>query len=80
MFWKKKKEETEINSQEYETLLRRLLEVKHEISALNSKFEALQTNYNDLRGKFNRKLNIIKDQEGDHTETQLLNTLNPFKI
>lgn len=70
-----------LNSKEYEDLLKRLLEVKHEISALDARFEALQTNYNDLRGKFNRKLNIIKEEEekdAKSTEAQPLNTFNPF--
>jgi len=80
MFFKLKAPQPPLNSSEYESLLKRLLEVKHDISSLRAEFEALNTNYNDLRGKFNRKLNYIKEQEEEDSKQQVLNSFNPFKL
>ena len=78
LFFSKSKEKG-LHSEDYEALLKRIAEVKHEIEEVKSKCAALETNYNDLRGKFNRKLNILKEQEEDDAIPQSLNTFSPFK-
>jgi len=72
---------------QYENTLKRILEVKHEIDGLTHKVEIMQTNINDLRGKFNRKLYKLTPEEEKALETprkpqetQSLNTFNPFSI
>jgi predicted transcriptional regulator len=76
----------EVKSADYEALLKKILEVKHEIESVKAKCDKLETNYDDLRGKFNRKLYKMTPDEEEASkplkkgqETQILNTFNPFK-
>lgn len=74
MFWKTKN----LSSNEYETVLKRIADCKHEIEAVKAQLAALQTNYDNLRGQFNRKLSVIRKEEQANEEQKDLNNLNPF--
>jgi len=66
MFWRKKTNDTRekaYNSIEYEKCLNRIAELHSELELFKAKLKVLETNYDDLRGKFNRKLNTIKAEE-----------------
>jgi len=69
MFWRKK-----INSNEYEFLFKRLLELSAENAALKNKFENLETTVSNLRGQFNRKLGNIKKEENEMEATETINS------
>lgn len=60
-FWKKSSEV--INSIEYEKLFRRIIELSARTEELHNKISILQTNYDNLRGNFNKKLSSIKKEE-----------------
>lgn len=70
-FWKKRNNET-LNSVEYESLAKKLVEVSTRIEELENKFKILTTNYDNLRGNFNRKLKGLKAEE-EPEETQSIN-------
>lgn len=67
-----KRNETRINSEEYERITKRLIDFSARIEELENKFKILQTNYDNLRGNFNRKLTGIKKEETEE-ETQSIN-------
>ena len=77
MFWKNK----ELTSEEYNKVLKKIGGLEADVFQLAAKYEALNTSYNDLRGKFNRKLYPLKKEEEekqqDETESNL-KTFNPF--
>ncbi len=77
MFWKKKPLES-LKNEEYEKILNRISEIKHQIEEVKTKCELLETNYNDLRGKFNRKLSILKEEMDQPEIPKSLNTFSPF--
>ena len=55
---------TKLNSDEYETLTKKIITLTGEVEALIKKFEVLTTNYNSLRGLINRKIGLKDlDQE-----------------
>lgn len=60
--WFGKKQE-KLNSEEYEKLFKKMVEVEGDVNSLQSKFKALETNYDNLRGQFNRKLSGIRKEE-----------------
>jgi len=68
-FWNKKNE-TQLNSAEYESLAKKLVEVSTRIEELENKFKILTTNYDNLRGNFNRKLRGLKAEEEPEEETE----------
>ena len=75
--WFKKKDV--LRSEEMEICLKRINALSAEVELLKAKFEALNTNYNDLRGKFNRKLNIIKEQQEEDSGNETnLKAFTPF--
>jgi len=76
MLWKKKPEP--IRSAEYDDVLKKISALNHSLEEMKTKFVVLETNYNDLRGKFNRKLNIIKDQEREDEPQSLNKPFSPF--
>jgi len=76
MFWKKK----EVNSTEYETILKKISDTRHEIELVKGQLAALQTNYDNLRGQFNRKLKGLAKEEEEGTKTEYLNTGIPFQM
>lgn len=61
-FWKKSNE-TPLNSSEYEKISKRLTEFAGTIEEIKNNFKILETNYNNLRGNFNRKLSGLKEEE-----------------
>lgn len=81
MFFSKKKEETPLNSKEYEYLLLKIAELRSEVGDLKTNYRIIETNMDDLRGKFNRKLYQMapKEEENKDKMPQSLNSFNPFK-
>jgi len=73
-FWRRNENKV-LHSEEYEKLSKRFIETASIVEELQNKFKILETNYNDLRGKFNRKLSGIKKEEleEDKEETQTIN-------
>ena len=66
-----------INSIEYEKISKRVTEMLTEIETLRTKFKILETNYDNLRGQFNRKLSGIKKDEKVEEEIETENNLKP---
>lgn len=52
-----------VNSEEYEKLLKKMAELENKVEVLNGKYKGLETNYDLLRGQFNRKLAGIRKEE-----------------
>jgi archaellum component FlaC len=74
MFWTKQTKNLTLNSDEYERVNKRIIELRHEIEELAIKYKILETNYNNLRGNFNRKLNKLKEEEEpEETEKDINN-------
>jgi len=71
MFWKN----TKINSDEYEKLTKRIVDLYAIIEELSSKIRVVQSDNANLRGQFNRKLLGLKKEEAqeENTETQSIN-------
>jgi len=67
MFWLKK-EKSVVNSREYESLCKKLIEISTHIEEIELKLKILSTNYDNLRGQFNRKLTGLKTEEEKKTE------------
>jgi hypothetical protein len=63
MFWNQQRKS--LNSEEYDKILKKLSELDNKVEVLNGKFKALETNYDLLRGQFNRKLAGIRKEELD---------------
>jgi len=61
-FWHRKNE-TPLRSEEYERVSKRITELAAAVEELQNKFKILETNYNNLRGNFNRKLSGLKEEE-----------------
>lgn len=61
-FWRKS-ENVPLNSKEYESCAKKIVEVSGRIEELETKFKILTTNYDNLRGQFNRKLSGLKEEE-----------------
>lgn len=61
-FWHKN-ESKKLNSSEYEYVLKRIAEINQNVEKLSAELKGLQTNYDNLRGQFNRKLSGIKKEE-----------------
>ena len=64
-FWNKK-----INSEEYEKLSKKLIELSNEIGELSSKIKLVQSDNANLRGQFNRKLLGFKKEETPQENTE----------
>lgn len=64
-FWNKttKDDKRILNSDEYERASKRIIELHSRVEELQNKIAVLQTNYDNLRGQFNRKLSGIKEEE-----------------
>lgn len=64
MMWPfRKSNEQKLNSDEYEKISKRITEFSAKLEELENKFKILTTNYDNLRGNFNRKLSGIKGEE-----------------
>lgn len=75
--WFKKTNENKITSEEYEKLLKRIIEISGSLQELHNKFKILETNYDNLRGNFNRKLSGIKKSEEEITEEKSETNIKP---
>lgn len=75
-FWRKNKDE-HLNSNEYESISKKVTELFTELEELKIKFKILETNYDNLRGNFNRKLTGIKKEEETEKATETQNINNP---
>jgi hypothetical protein len=58
---------TKVNSDEYEKLTKKIIDLNATVEEIKKKFEVLTTNYNSLRGLINRKL-TGKDLEEDQSQ------------
>lgn len=61
-FWNRNNEK-HLNSAEYESIAKKLVEISSRVEELENKFKILGTNYDNLRGQFNRKLSGLKKEE-----------------
>lgn len=70
VFWKNDKNQREknINSEEYDKVLKRISEINSRVEALDSKLENIKTSLSNLRGKFNQRLRGGGDQLPDAKE------------
>lgn len=64
-FWNKtaKDDKKVLNSDEYERTSKRIIELHSRVEELQNKIAVLQTNYDNLRGQFNRKLSGLKEED-----------------
>lgn len=67
-FWKSK-----INSDEYDKLFKKYIELSGEIAEITAKIRLIQSDNSNLRGQFNRKLSGIKKEESTTEETKDIN-------
>lgn len=74
MFWKKK---SELNSAEYEKIWKQVIELNARVDDLANKQKIQETNYENLRGNFNRKLSGIKKAEMSEEEEETKSINNP---
>ena len=74
--WFQKKNES-LNSREYESCSKKLTELSGKIEELDTKFKILGTNYDNLRGQFNRKLSGIKKEEQTEEMQETETNKNP---
>jgi len=72
MFWKTKNDPSKntVNSVEYESLVKRILELDTNIRLLKADVQILQTDAANLRGKFNSKLKGIKENEAQEEKIE----------
>lgn len=78
MFWRKKINDTSknsINSDEYERLAKKFIELGTEIRVLKTEHDLLKTDVANLRGKFNQRLKGLKQEEEQEQkkETETIN-------
>lgn len=69
MFWNKN---VKMNSDEYDKILKKLSELENKTEVLHGKFKALETNYDLLRGQFNRKLAGLRKEESTGADSNQL--------
>lgn len=67
MFWNKS---NKMNSEEFEKVLKRIVDIESKLAALIAKNDALETNITSLRNSVNRKKKIDTEEQ-----TQDFNTL-----
>lgn len=78
MFFNKK---SQLKSEEYESLLKKIIDLSSKVDDLQSKLKTLWSEYDNLRGKFNRQLSMIKDKQPDEKKEDEAEVLNsPFRI
>lgn len=75
MFWKN--ERKFINSAEYETISKKIVELNERVEILSHKLSVLQTSMDNLRGNFNRKLKGLKKDEQEEEEEETKDINNP---
>jgi len=69
MFFKSSKRSTDISSQEFEQLIRRMATLAGDIDMINVKISVMTTNINSLRGFVNRKFGG-QDEEASEEKTE----------
>ena len=57
-----------IHSEEYERILKRIIEIHTKNEILETKFKLLETDVSNLRGNFNNRLKAIKEREKTEEE------------
>lgn len=72
-----KKYDNPLNSGEYEKLSKRIVELAGMVEELQNKFKILTTNYDNLRGNFNRKLSGLKKEETEEEMTETTKDIKP---
>lgn len=78
MFWKKK-DSNVLNSGEYESLAKKIVELSTAVENLLAKLTRLDTELHSLRGTVNRKIYGPKEEEKkEEPEQQQLNTSFPI--
>lgn len=65
MFFNKKQT---LNSDEYEKLSKKMIDLKEELETFGVKLNVLRTDVDNLRGNFNRKLKGLKKEEMEEEE------------
>jgi len=73
-FFSKRNEGVKLNSNEYESLAKKIVEISAKLDELEHKFRMQGTEFATLRGQFNRKLSGIKKNEIEEEETQQINS------
>lgn len=63
-----------VNSEEYEKLTKKLIDISSKLDMLDARVKALITDMDNLRGQFNKKLSKIKK---DDMEEKTENINNP---
>lgn len=66
MWWKKNDNTSKnpVNSEEYERLAKRITELVAELGLLKANYKIIETDVDNLRGNFNRKLKgLVKEEE-----------------
>lgn len=73
MFWSRSNDtrKTPLNSNEYESCVRKFVEISARLDTFETKVKFLQTDVDNLRGNFSRKLKGIKlEEEKDQKPTE----------
>lgn len=79
--WFKKEEKPNPSAAAIEDLLLKLSSLKFEVQEVANKTKILETGLDDLRGKFNRKLSKIANEEAQKQEIpQNINTFGSNKF
>jgi len=72
-------EKKQIDSKEYQRLRSLLADCDARISKLETTFKLLETNQDNLRGRFNRQLKGLEPEKKKEAP-KLFNTYNPFSF
>lgn len=83
LFKRKHSTEEFLNSDEFETLSKKITSLSNEIDNLSHKIKLLQQDQDNLRGNFNRKLKGLSEEEKKNenplvTSSKSLNPFSPF--
>lgn len=81
LFWKKNNEtdntgKKTLRSDEYEFCLKRIAELNSAVQSLEAKYKIVQTDLDNLRGNFNRKLKGIKEEEKKEEQIEQPQNIN----
>lgn len=74
--WFRKKNETTLNSSEYESLAKKLTSISSKLEEVELKHKILQTDYNNLRGNFNRRLKGLSKESSEMEESEQEQDIN----
>lgn len=74
MIFFRKKTTTSLRSDEYEQLSNRITTLRSDLEEAKTKVRMLETEINNLRGNFNRKLSGIVKEEKKEEQPKALNT------